>query len=250
MTLAALVPPCALLLARPSRLGFLQCAVTCGLAFFLCSFQVHEKHILLPLLPASLLSAHQPTLFAWLALVATFSLYPLLERDGQALPYALCQLGFLALTLALDESLAPSLSATATATAANTDGEDEPSSPLPADFGGVEPIEAATAAATLAAPPPLPLPFTARVAMAASLLSMLLLHLAKAIVSPPPRYPDLHSVAFAAFSCVHFVVAYVAVLVWQWRGRNAEHTHTPFDGQEAAPFLFGSLAVKARAKME
>ena len=94
-TLLALLPPCALLLWRPSRSRFLLCALACGLAFFLCSYQVHEKHILLPLLPASLLAHRQPTLFAWLATVSAFSLAPLLARDGLALPYAVTQLGFL-----------------------------------------------------------------------------------------------------------------------------------------------------------
>jgi hypothetical protein len=39
-TLLGLLPPCGLLLARPSRLGFLLCATACALSFFLCSFQV------------------------------------------------------------------------------------------------------------------------------------------------------------------------------------------------------------------
>jgi len=96
-TLAALLPPCALLLRHPSRRGFLLCATACGLAFFLLSFQVHEKHILLPLLPAALLSADDPRLFGWLALVASFSLFPLLSRDGLRLAYFCCQAGYAAL---------------------------------------------------------------------------------------------------------------------------------------------------------
>ena len=76
------------MLRRPSRLGFLLCAGSCGLAFFLCSYQVHEKHILLPLLPLSLVAHRAPLLFGWFATVACFSLYPLLKRDGLALPGA------------------------------------------------------------------------------------------------------------------------------------------------------------------
>mmetsp|Transcript_16108 Transcript_16108/g.36767 ORF Transcript_16108/g.36767 Transcript_16108/m.36767 type:complete len:334 (+) Transcript_16108:1-1002(+) len=94
-TLGAILPPCALLLRRPSRLGFVLCTTACGLAFFLCSYQVHEKHILLPLLPASLLASRHPLLFCWLSTAASFSLFPLLKRDGQALPYFLLQLSYL-----------------------------------------------------------------------------------------------------------------------------------------------------------
>jgi hypothetical protein len=36
-------------------------------------------------------------------------------------------------------------------------------------------------------------------------------------------------VAFAAYSCLHFSVAYVAVLVFQWRSSASEVTHTPLD---------------------
>ncbi|EAU86038.2 glucosyltransferase Alg6 [Coprinopsis cinerea okayama7 len=65
--------------------------LTSSMSFFLFSFQVHEKTILLPLLPLTLLmSAAQPgtTLHNWGALgnnVAVFSMWPLLKRDGQGL---------------------------------------------------------------------------------------------------------------------------------------------------------------------
>ena len=186
-TVLGIAPPCGLLLARPSRVAFVLCATSCGLAFFLCSFQVHEKHILLPLLPASLLAPRQPLLFGWLAAVATFSLYPLLVRDGLATAYAVCQLSFLALSLSLTRGLLPSL------------------------------------------PPPAPLPRVAQLGMLLSLVSMVLLHVTQATVPPPARYPDLFSVAFAAFSCLHFVVAYAFCVCVQWRLAGVEEDHTPFD---------------------
>ena len=37
---------------------------------------------------------YQPFAAAWLASVGTFSMFPLLERDGLALPYAVAMLGF------------------------------------------------------------------------------------------------------------------------------------------------------------
>ena len=97
-TLAAIAPPCAMLLRWPSRRAFLLCATACALAFFLLSFQVHEKHILLPLLPAALLSPHHSFFFGWFALVAGFSMFPLLSRDGLRLAYFVSQIGYAALT--------------------------------------------------------------------------------------------------------------------------------------------------------
>lgn len=48
---------------------------------------VHEKSILLPLLPASLLALEEPLLFGWLMYYALLSMYPLLCRDRLILQY-------------------------------------------------------------------------------------------------------------------------------------------------------------------
>ncbi|KAF6755794.1 glycosyltransferase family 57 protein [Ephemerocybe angulata] len=67
-----------------------------SMSFFLFSFQVHEKTILLPLLPLTLLMSAAPpgsALHNWGALgnnVAVFSMWPLLKRDGLAVPYVAC----------------------------------------------------------------------------------------------------------------------------------------------------------------
>ncbi|KAK7681619.1 hypothetical protein QCA50_015352 [Cerrena zonata] len=64
-----------------------------SLSFYLFSFQVHEKTILVPLLPLTLLlagSSHGSETFELGVLVnnvAVFSMWPLLQRDGQAIPY-------------------------------------------------------------------------------------------------------------------------------------------------------------------
>jgi alpha-1,3-glucosyltransferase len=54
-TLLALLPSVAQQVASPSPLGFLLCCSNSAAAFFLFSFQVHEKSVLLPLMPATLL---------------------------------------------------------------------------------------------------------------------------------------------------------------------------------------------------
>ena len=50
--------------------------------------QVHEKSILIPLLPVTLLAPELPQLARWLPAAAAFSMFPLLQRDGLAVPYA------------------------------------------------------------------------------------------------------------------------------------------------------------------
>lgn len=49
--------------------------------------QVHEKSILLPLLPITILAGTYPSLALWTPLAASFSMYPLLHRDGVILAY-------------------------------------------------------------------------------------------------------------------------------------------------------------------
>ncbi|KAJ7459872.1 glycosyltransferase family 57 protein [Mycena latifolia] len=67
--------------------------LTSSMSFFLFSFQVHEKTILLPLLPITLLLSGAPidsTVFGWGALannVAVFSMWPLLKREGLGVQY-------------------------------------------------------------------------------------------------------------------------------------------------------------------
>lgn len=48
---------------------------------------VHEKSILLPLLPASLLALEEPFHFRWLTHYALLSMFPLMCRDKLILPY-------------------------------------------------------------------------------------------------------------------------------------------------------------------
>ena len=66
---------------------------------------------------------------------------------------------------------------------------------------------------------------------------MLLLHAAEALLPPPARYPDLYAVAFAAFSCAHLVLSYLACLYAQWRLSSTEPAHTPFDRAGRVDYL-------------
>ncbi|KAJ1956731.1 Glucosyltransferase-like protein, partial [Dipsacomyces acuminosporus] len=73
---------------------FCYALLNSSLAFFLFSFQVHEKTILLPLSPALLLISDEPWAVDWLVQVALFSMYPLLFRDGLQIPYWVMAVGW------------------------------------------------------------------------------------------------------------------------------------------------------------
>jgi len=117
---SALAPACAaltLLAASPSMLqqvlapspqGLLLGMVNSAFAFYTFGYQVHEKSILLPLLPVTALAAWEPEAAVWGPLVAAFSMFPLLERDGVALPYAACLIVYATVMLALRPQKTPS----------------------------------------------------------------------------------------------------------------------------------------------
>ncbi|KAF8251450.1 ALG6, ALG8 glycosyltransferase [Wilcoxina mikolae CBS 423.85] len=91
-TLAGILPPCVLLFLNPEKRLLPLGLSACAWSFFLFSFQVHEKSVLLPLLPATLLlggSLSQDTMswVVWMNNIGMFSLWPLLRRDGLVLQY-------------------------------------------------------------------------------------------------------------------------------------------------------------------
>ncbi|CAA6654544.1 unnamed protein product [Spirodela intermedia] len=65
----------------PSNHGFLHALLNSSFSFYLFSYQVHEKSILLPLIPASLLALEEPTAFGWLTYThSLLSLFGLIYR--------------------------------------------------------------------------------------------------------------------------------------------------------------------------
>ncbi|XP_076940239.1 putative dolichyl pyrophosphate Man9GlcNAc2 alpha-1,3-glucosyltransferase [Bidens hawaiensis] len=87
MTLSSSLLSMILQIRAPSTRAFLYGLLNSAFSFYLFSFQVHEKSILLPLLPASILAAEEPFMFQWFTQFALLSMFPLLIRDKLLLPY-------------------------------------------------------------------------------------------------------------------------------------------------------------------
>ncbi|RQM21795.1 hypothetical protein B5M09_009397 [Aphanomyces astaci] len=76
-TLVGFLPSVVDLVRRPpSRVRFFLALFNSSMSFFLFSFQVHEKTILLPLLPVTFLLSEATLLASWFGLVATFRFAP------------------------------------------------------------------------------------------------------------------------------------------------------------------------------
>lgn len=94
LTSLSILPACIIIFLMPRRniLPWAFASVSWG--FFLCSYQVHEKNVLLPLLPMTLLLASEGGLKAdmraWIGfanILGSWTLYPLLKKDELRIPY-------------------------------------------------------------------------------------------------------------------------------------------------------------------
>jgi alpha-1,3-glucosyltransferase len=72
MTVLAMLPASLDLLRFPTKRRFIYALFNVSLAFFLFSFQVHEKSILLVTLPAAMLVLEQTVFATWFIGLANF----------------------------------------------------------------------------------------------------------------------------------------------------------------------------------
>ena len=180
-TLLMLAPSAvALLMRQPRSARSLPLALlNSSLAFFLASFQVHEKSLLLALLPVGVLLPTSPLLFGWFSVLGAFSMYPLLVKDSLVLPYAVCQTLFACLLV--HSSL-------------NSPNDSSPRHPLQHYFSGR----------------------WIRAYVMLSTFGALIIHVVAIAFKPPARYPDLITMLFTTYSCVHLCLLWLYGSVWQW----------------------------------
>lgn len=86
-TLAALFPSSVDLFLRPNLKKFLPALINSSLAFFLFSFQVHEKSILLVAIPVLLYFPKDPFICFWFLYTSCFSMLPLFIKDKLVIAY-------------------------------------------------------------------------------------------------------------------------------------------------------------------
>ena len=93
-TLAAIAPPCLIIFTKPRREILPLALATTAWAFFLFSFQVHEKSVLLPLMPMTTILASKHGLNkssrAWVGfanVLGAWTMFPLLQRVELRVPY-------------------------------------------------------------------------------------------------------------------------------------------------------------------
>uniref|UniRef100_A0A1B6CZU3 Alpha-1,3-glucosyltransferase n=2 Tax=Clastoptera arizonana TaxID=38151 RepID=A0A1B6CZU3_9HEMI len=87
VTLLSLSPCLIDLFLRPTIKKFQYALINSSLSFFLFSFQVHEKSILLAAIPVLMFFPQDPFPCFWFLLISTFSLLPLMVKDELVLVF-------------------------------------------------------------------------------------------------------------------------------------------------------------------
>ena len=93
-TIVAILPACMTISTSPRKDLMPWALASCAWGFFLCSFQVHEKSVLLPLLPMTMmlggdggLGVEMRAWIGWANMLAVWTLFPMLKRDELRVPY-------------------------------------------------------------------------------------------------------------------------------------------------------------------
>ncbi|KAF9951748.1 Glucosyltransferase-like protein [Mortierella alpina] len=86
-TLLSFLPSMLHLIAKPTKRGLIYGLINSSLSFFLLSFQVHEKSILIPALPITLLILDETAVSSLFVTLSAFSMFPLLKQEALTLPY-------------------------------------------------------------------------------------------------------------------------------------------------------------------
>lgn len=98
-TIIAILPACMTISLFPRKELLPWALASSAWGFFLCSFQVHEKSVLLPLLPLTILLGGDGGLgiemrawIGWANMLGVWTLFPLLKRDELRMPYGILSL--------------------------------------------------------------------------------------------------------------------------------------------------------------
>ncbi|KFY26053.1 hypothetical protein V493_04297 [Pseudogymnoascus sp. VKM F-4281 (FW-2241)] len=98
-TLGSIFPPCVAIFVNPRKELLPLALAATAWAFFLFSFQVHEKSVLLPLMPMTLLLASKtgmhPYTRSWVGfanILGAWTMFPLLQRVELRVPYTVLTL--------------------------------------------------------------------------------------------------------------------------------------------------------------
>lgn len=186
VTFLAVLPSCMDLFLRINKKKFVLSLINVSLAFFLFSFQVHEKTILLVAIPVLVHFPDDPFMCFWFLLVSNFSMLPLLIKDGLYLPFILTNVIYITVYSVSVEIAQPKAGFLSFMNANRIDRVLEPNK-----------TENSTMLHLLS------------IKFFFSLLTMISLTIASVVMKPPSKYPDLYPLLISVYSFTHFAFFFV-----------------------------------------
>ena len=91
---------------KPNKDTFILCLANTSLTFFIFSYQVHEKSILIPLIPLSMLLGHGGKAASInVFIISLMTMYPLLKKDGLMIVYWAMQLLIVSIQCIADKEI-------------------------------------------------------------------------------------------------------------------------------------------------
>jgi len=175
-----------------TKRGLLLAMANSALAFFLFSYQVHEKSILLALLPLNMLAVESISnnsggddddgmimieVSTWMSCIAAFSMFPLLKKDGLVIAYVAVILCYIAVIDMVVSTINDN----------NTVKNSISKSRM-----------------------------ILRRLQGVSVLGCVCIHVLEAVVLPPAKYPYLWDAVIMAWSGIHFGLLFVYLYWQQW----------------------------------
>ena len=168
--------------------------------------QVHEKSIMLALLPVTLLAFEEPVVAAWLPVWATVSMYPLLLKDGLSTAYVACLLLWSA--VAPHIVLIPTSIPQATGRSNRLSASDSQGSAEPAATGGLQ----RTIRTKILGQQCL------HYLSLFSLMPAVCIHTAQIVIKPPAKFLHIYDAAFVTLAFTHIVSSAAYLNIKQWTG--------------------------------
>lgn len=195
LTTCALLPSCINLYLLPTKNTFILSLINSAIAFFLFSFQVHEKSILLVAVPVLLHFHNDPLPCFWFLIISHFSMLPLFIKDNLYLAYLgtivfyFCLVSWMWSDVFYNDKTKSSLNKITSKSKKSRvqHRKNKFVSNLPSYNKK----------------------WWLFITFYGSILGVLLLSIVSKFVKPPEKYPDLFSLLISIYSCGHFLVFFV-----------------------------------------
>ncbi|XP_072382163.1 dolichyl pyrophosphate Man9GlcNAc2 alpha-1,3-glucosyltransferase [Diabrotica undecimpunctata] len=207
-TFLGLLPSSLDLFLRPNLKKFVLAQINSSLAFFLFSFQVHEKTILLAAVPVLLYFPFAPFICYWFLCISLFSMIPLFLKDNLVIALISLTLFYcITFRVTIEHSYRSMLN--------NRDGLKEYYRSLLHSILDIEYKKASQIGIIKASLQQISKNSDAvktlifHCVMFFSLTGCLVLFLACLFFCPPVRYPDLYALLISVYSCIHFLGFFV-----------------------------------------